>query len=125
MVDEDGSGLISLQEFKQYFNVEEIDDLKKLEEKNKTWLKKLLVDIELAVYDSGKSAQYIFAYHKLRMKNKEFTERLKRIKFNSSKHPQFEKEFMQEIITHETKTNYVDLTKFQYLLEHYKTMTAA
>lgn len=56
MVDEDSSGLISLEEFKRFFGVEEIEDMKVFNEKNNTWLKALLVDIELGVLNSGKSA---------------------------------------------------------------------
>ena len=38
MVDEDSSGLISLEEFKQFFGVEEIEEMKVFNEKNNTWL---------------------------------------------------------------------------------------
>jgi hypothetical protein len=50
MIDEDGSELVSLTEFKLYFGVEEIEEMEKLTKKNDSWLKPLLVDIEMAVF---------------------------------------------------------------------------
>lgn len=62
--------------------------------------------------------------NKLRLKKKDFTERLKKIKFKQENHPNFDK-FLEIISLDESKTHYVDLTKFQYLLQHHKTMGAA
>ena len=97
MADEDSSGLITLEEFKRFFGVEEIEDMKAFDEKNNTWLKSLLVDVELGVLNSGKSAQFIFSFKKREMPLKDFRERLKLIKFDESKHPNFGGPFLELI----------------------------
>ena len=52
------------------------------------------------------------------MRQKEFLERLIRIKFEKKNHSEFEK--FLEMIALDNKKGYVDLTKLQYLFEHYK-----
>lgn len=56
------------------------------------------------------------------MTTKDFRERLKRIKFDESKHPNFSEQFL-ELVSHEKKKGVVDLTKFQYLMEQHKSLT--
>jgi hypothetical protein len=49
------------------------------------------------------------------MKESEFFERIKRLKLKEEDHPNLKTEFL-DMVKHDSKNGYIDLTKFQYLL---------
>lgn len=118
MIDDDDSMTISIKDFKEYFDIDDIKDFEEQKKEGEKWLKEIMIAIDLLTLQSGVSPQQIFKFTKGRMKRKAFIQILKKIKFDKSRHDKFEK-FMK-LIRHEKGKEYVDMEKLHYLISTHK-----